>query len=634
MNGHGVGGETNHIAFFEDIPGRVDLWPIVEPETAEPTPEDWENPQDLKTPEHHVNRLASMVARNVKTMIETGSIPRKGSETTQVEPGDILILVRNRSGLFYPMLRALKKLSLPVAGADQLILNDELAVKDITSLLAFLSMPDDDLALAEVLKSPLFGWSEQALFSLAHARTAVTLWREMFIRQAEWPETFEILNELRKESDFLRPYDLIQRILVRHKGRSKFLARLGDEAEDGLDALLHQALQYEATETPSLTGFIGWLGAEEIKIKRVLDESSNLIRVMTVHGSKGLEAPIVILPDTLREVSSPKDEMIDLGQGRVVWKSAKESNGGILEDAITKLKDKNDEEERRLLYVAMTRAENWLIVAGAGKKKKDGTCWYTLVEDGMQAAQSDEFVFEAGPGKRYEHGNWPERRAVTRTISEADNNLPNWAVRPPSEPEMKKPVLSPSDLGGAKALPSENAGRTEEEAMRRGRHLHLLLEHLPTYDKDKWRDIAGALLSRGDEPALTHEVDELLEEAERVLSGLYEWDVFGEKSLAEVPFSGALPSLNGGMVHGIMDRLIVQDEVVQIVDFKSNMTVPETAAEIPEGVLRQLGAYAEICGIIYPNKVVQTAVLWTKTATLMPVEHDIVIAALGRARVP
>jgi ATP-dependent helicase/nuclease subunit A len=629
--GHGVGGETHHIAFFDTTPGRVDQWPLVEPEETDPEPDDWENPKDLLAPEHHSLRLAGMIARNVKSMIETGSIPRKGDADTNIEPGDILILVRNRSGLFYPMIRALKKLSLPVAGADQLVLNDELAVKDMTSLLAFLSLQDDDLALAEALKSPLFGWSEQDLYSLAHNRTAVTLWRELRDKQADWPTTFQILDDLRSTSDFLRPYDLIQRILVRHGGRQKFLARLGNEAEDGLDALLHQALHYESTQTPSLTGFISWLGAEKIKLKRVLDESSNLIRVMTVHGSKGLEAPIVILPDTLREPTEPRDELVDLSPNKTVWKSSKDSNPEQIKQSLTRLKTKNDEEERRLLYVAMTRAENWLVVAGAGKMKKDTECWYRLVEDGMRAANAAEQAFPSGLGKRFSHGDWPER--ITKEIETAQTHtqLPDWAQTSAiSTPDQAK-FISPSDLGGAKALAGGPSSRDEETAMRYGSQLHLLLEHLPNHAQGSWFEIAISLLSSGEFFATLAELDPLLAEVSHVISQTYDWPIFGVHSLAEVPFTGTLPTLNNQPVHGIIDRLIVQDDSVRIVDFKSNEIVPQTSTAVPEGLLRQMGAYLEICKAIYPDKNIEIAILWTRTATLMPLTHDMVMSALRRA---
>ncbi|MFT7045096.1 MAG: ATP-dependent helicase/nuclease subunit A [Celeribacter sp.] len=629
--GHGVGGDTHHIAFFEDTPGRVDQWPLVETEKAEANPDDWENPTDLIAPEHHSIQLAGMIARNVKSMIETGSIPRKNMENTRVEPGDILILVRNRSGLFYPMIRALKKLNLPVSGADQLILNDELAVKDMTSLLAFLSLEEDDLALAEALKSPIFGWTEQDLFSLAHKRTAATLWRALQARSTEWPTTVDILEDLRKKSEYSRPYELLQRVLVRHGGRKKFLARLGNEAEDGLDALLHQALHYETTQTPSLTGFIGWLGAEKIKLKRVLDESSNLIRVMTVHGSKGLEAPIVILPDTLRDPKEPSDELIDLGLEKIAWKANKDNNPEALKEALTQLKNKNEEEERRLLYVAMTRAENWLIVAGAGTIKKNSSCWYQLIENGMRAAGATEMAFPSGIGTRYEHGDWPKRIGDSQVKTPNTTELPEWVQKVAVTDHDHQLFLSPSDLGGAKALAGSQSSRDEEAAMRYGSQLHLLLEHLPNHPSDIWPEIAKSLLSSGELFATLAELEPILTEASRTIQTKYDWDVFGKLSLAEVPFSGVLPSVNNQCVHGIIDRLIVEDGVVRVVDFKSNEVVPTVPEQVPEGLLRQMGAYFEVCSAIYPSKTIEVAILWTRTATLMPLPHDMVMLALREA---
>lgn len=630
--GVGVGGATEHIAFFDDIPGRVDLWPLIEPEKGPDDPEDWENPVDIITPEHHSARLAQRVADFVANLLESGSIPDKNGIGRPVTPGDIMILVRSRSELFGRILRTLKShpARIPVAGADRLTLNDELAVKDIRSLLAFLSLQDDDLALAEALKSPLFNWSERDLYQLAHGRTTITLWRALYERRAEWPETFEILEDLRQTSDFLRPYDLIERILIRHNGRQNFIARLGKEAEDGIDALLYQARAYETSETPSLTGFIAWLEAQDIQLKRVLDETSNLVRVMTAHGSKGLEAPIVILPDTLKSLRETRDEFIEPDSGQVVWKGPKEQRSDVVKRSLNRLKMADLEEDRRLLYVAMTRAEKWLVVCGAGEEKEAADSWYNLVRRGLAELPTQKVDFGDFEVDRYAYGDWPTPQTGEVRAKQMPPVLPDWCHFPAPEPDLATAVLSPSDLGGAKALPGEANVLDQEAAMRRGSQLHRLIEILPEVAPDRRAQVAHHVLTTGENAALDDEVGDLLEEALGVLNASYDWDVFGANSLAEVPYTSQLSTKGGQVIHGIIDRLIIMPDRVQIIDYKSNAVIPEQSGDIPEGLLRQLGAYAEAMALIYPDREIETAILWTRTAELTVVPLDIVMSALHR----
>ena len=239
-------------------------------------------------------------------------------------------------------------------------------------------MPEDDLSLASALKSPLFGWTEQDLFTLAHHRPEKGfLWSAL--RAADGHDaTKAILRDLRKQADFLRPYDLIERILTRHKGRLNLLARLGIEAEDGIDALLSQALVYESTGAPSLTGFLAAMQTDDLEVKRQMDSQGDRIRVMTVHGAKGLESPIVFLPDTAKKKNEVRADLYPAGN-HMIWKtkadSASEAQGALKDE----LAEAQNEENMRLLYVAMTRAEQWLVIGAAGDVGDGSESWYSLV---------------------------------------------------------------------------------------------------------------------------------------------------------------------------------------------------------------------------------------------------------------
>ena len=618
-----LGGDMRHLAFGDDMPGRAELWPVVaKADKAED--EHWENPVNLVTDDHHSVRLAGQIAERVKAMIDGGhQIPIKGSKPLKlraVHAGDFLILVQRRSDVFAQIIRACKQLGLPIAGADRLKLGAELAVKDIAALLSFLATPEDDLSLAVVLRSPLCGWSEGQLYTLAQGRAGY-LWQALRAAADQHPETMAMLNDLRNQTDFLRPFDLIERALTRHDGRKRLIARLGPEAEDGIDELLSQALAYERNDVPSLTGFLGWLQTDDVDVKRQMESEGHKIRVMTVHGAKGLEAPIVILPDTADRQPRDYDEIYRFGsQGPAVWKtSAKESPVAITEERAAR-SARRAAESLRLLYVAMTRAQSILVVAAAGEVKSEGA-WYNIVQAGMLAAGAAPLP---GGGLVLEFGDLPKVGATDHTAP-TKPVLENWARTLPPDAPRAAAFVSPSNLGGAKALPGDAGGDDEQTALDHGHLLHLLLEHLPTAAPADWPTMARALI-----PDQTT-CEGLLAEATGVLSNPSLAHLFAPGTLAEVPITA---QIGARRLYGAIDRLVITDTHVLAVDYKSNHKVPTTAAATPEGLLRQMGAYAAALAQIYPAHQIDTAILWTQTPQLMPLDRDIVSAALLRATIP
>jgi len=628
-----LGGAPEHLAFHETLPGRVDLWPAVPaPEKTDPAP--WEDPVDLPGADTAPVVLARAIAAEIAAMIESGvQIPTKDGPRP-VTAGDFLILVQRRSGLFYEIIRACKTAGLEVAGADRLRLGGELAVKDIVSVLAFLATPEDDLALAEALRSPLFGWSEDALYRLAQPRKGY-LWQAL--RESGAEETLALLRDLLDQADFLRPYDLIERLLSRHDGRRRLVARLGIEAEEGIDALCAQALAYEQAEVPSLTGFLVWLGADEIEIKRQSESGGRALRVMTVHGSKGLEAPIVILPDTAKRRMSQRGEILLSPEGLPFWKGGPLPPSGVLAEAQAEALERERRERLRLLYVAMTRAEKWLIVATAGEEEEEGEHWHAHIAEGMKAAGTEtvsaysEALSALGPILRFAHGDWPASGTAAVALAERQIALPDWALRRVTAPAMAASVLSASDLGGAKALPGETLLNSTEAALRRGRQLHLLLEHLPHWPSEGQVELARDLLSFSEDPADLDETETILAQAKRVLQTVSEAGFLSDTSLAEVEITAEIPELGGRQLHGVIDRLQVRPDCIRVLDYKSNAVVPKTVAEVPLGLVRQMAAYRSALRQIYPGRRIESLLLWTTTGTMMPLGDAQLDAALAGA---
>lgn len=621
----GLGDPPRHVAFRHALPGRVDIWPTL-PEPETPERPDWTQPVDVPAENDARTELARAVARQIGAMLGTPIPDARTGEARPIGPGDIQILVQRRSDLFDALIGELKSAGLPVAGADRLKLAAELAVRDITATLAVLATPEDDLCLAAALRSPLFGLSEDDLYRLAAGRQrGEYLWARL--RQSHHRRTWDILDDLADHADFFRPYDLIARLLTRHGGRAALLARLGPEAEDGIDELLSQALAYEQVETPSLTGFLVWLQSDDVQVKRQLPGGSGgLIRVMTVHGSKGLESPVVILPETQKRRPANGQRQVRL-DGMPAWRGAAAERCDAVALAVADWERRQEEERRRLLYVAMTRAESWLIVASAGETGDGLDSWHAMIADGAGRAglvRSDLLLDALSPalgtGLRLTFGDWPTTAEATASPPPPQRQAPDWALRlPPPAPDFVAPITA-TGLGGAKVLASASEG-DRDAAMLRGTRLHLLLEHLPAHPPSDWPRISRALLA-GAEGGLPDapELAELLDEAGQILSAPELAQVLQPPAeaqvLSEVALTAPLPDL--GTLNGVIDRLIVTPDAVTAIDYKTNTEVPARAEDVPEGILRQMAAYRAALRGIWSDRPVHTAVLWTAARSLMP----------------
>lgn len=623
----GFSPEQSHISFWPDLPGRVDLWPV-KPAPEAPDDPPWHMPVDLRAESDPDVVLAVQIAEAIAMMIAQGQPIPDGSAMRPVHAGDFLILVQRRAALFHEVIGACKARDLPIAGADRLKVAGELAVKDLAAILSFLATPEDDLSLAVALRSPILGWNEAELYGLASGRSQTYLWEALRKRGAEFPDTMRILNDLRDHSDFLRPYDLIERILTRHDGRRRMLARLGPEAEDGIDALLSQALAYERRAVDSLTGFLVWLETDDMEIKRQMDSAGDRIRVMTVHGAKGLEAPIVILPESGDRQIRVREQILKTG-GAPLWKMQAAAMPEAQTVIVDAMKEAEEAERDRLLYVAMTRAEKWLIVAAAKQPGESGDSWYDKIRAGMVQMGAAPHRFDGADGLRLERGDWVAATAHPEPTARPSAPLlePYMTAHADASVEAPPP-LSPSDLGGAKALPGD-PGQVEDAAKLRGRQIHLLLEVLSTLPEADWPGAADAILSQGPDAAGTEQIPPLLNEVAAVLRNAKLKHLWGAGALPEVGITADIAGL--GRLNGVIDRLIITEQAVLIVDFKTNILVPFSADACPEGLLRQMGAYAAMAAQIYPEHRVDTAILWTADASLMPLRADAVAAALKRA---
>jgi ATP-dependent helicase/nuclease subunit A len=633
-----------HEAVRRGALGAVDIWPLAAPdEAAEADP--WDLPVDLPKPSSPVTRLSERIARTLKRWSEAG----RDDLGRPFAPGDAMILVRNRGPLFEAINRALRDAGLPTAGADRLKIGRHIAVLDLMAAARVAVFPRDDLMLAGLLKSPLVGLDDDDLITLAPARQGSL--REALSEAAQAdPGRFgaadAFIEEIRALAARSGPFAFFARLAGPGGGRRKLIGRLGPEAGDAIDALMAQALAEETRGSGSLVRFIETMARSEAEIRRDLDETAGLVRVLTVHGAKGLEAPVVILADIgkapetrklprlLRLMASDAPDATVLGH---VWSPRKGEHPAAALEALEIARLREEEEHRRLLYVAMTRAMDRLIVAGhiGAKGKIDGS-WRAMIEAGLAAKGGlvdvphplgDETVRRWRQGGGSETGE-PASRAGTQAPER-----PDWIDRPaPAEPGLSPP-LRPSraiDAADAAARPLEDP--VVADALAAGAFAHLALEVLPAVPAQRRREAAAALArARGGGLAperLERLVADILALIDRPdLAGL-----FGPGSLPEAPVAGevTLPDGSRRAVAGRIDRLAVTEDAVIVADFKTGAHVPASAAGLAPSHLAQLAIYRTLIGGLFPGRAVRALLIYTASAAVIEPAAGTLDAALMR----
>ncbi|MBR2034021.1 MAG: UvrD-helicase domain-containing protein, partial [Alphaproteobacteria bacterium] len=388
-----------HIPFRVGDGGKVEIWPLLEAEKDE-NPDVWMPPVERKTSNTTSSRLAKLIAQKIKYMVENENLV---SKNRKLQYRDFMILVQRRNAFVEELVRECKQIGVSIAGVDKIKLSEQIAVQDLIALGNFLLLPTDDLTLAEVLKSPLFGFDDDDLFELCYNRKNASLWTRLG-DNSKYKETYQILQNLLNMADYVRPFELYSYVLNTLQGRKKFEIRMGAEVDDGLDEFINMTIDFEREHIPTLQSFISWIGKDEVEIKRELEQSEiDAVRIMTVHGSKGLQAPIVILPDMVRQVNSKK------GMG-MLWddifyyplsSADYEKNCEAIKE---REKQSENEEYRRLLYVALTRAEDRLCLCGYYQKNKPkDDCWYELCASSLKplcVQQGDNLIYEVA--QRYD----------------------------------------------------------------------------------------------------------------------------------------------------------------------------------------------------------------------------------------
>jgi ATP-dependent helicase/nuclease subunit A len=563
-----------------------------------------------------------------------------------VRPGDILILVRSRDEFVRKLIRALKMRDIPVAGADRMTLSEQLAVMDLMAVGAFALLPDDDLNLATVLKSPLIGFDDDDLFDLAYDRSGA-LWsvlRDKAGSNERYADAVTRLRDWLSRADAAPPYEFFAGLLEERQMQMRLalISRLGVDAGDAIDEFLNMALDYERIAPPSLQGFLDWMLKSEAQVKRDMEQGRDEVRIMTAHGAKGLEANIVILPDTTKGASSgggAKPKLLPLPRtsappgapDHLVWVPSGTMPLEAIEEAKNVLKHAEREEHNRLLYVAMTRARDRLYVCGwKGANTPPKECWHALVSAGLEGLAKPAIGALGDPVLRYESVQTADPQDSAEDVDgvPAAEPLPDWARVDAAHEEPATLPLTPSAISAAPAETGLQLGeadvvppleRGDPARFLRGNLIHALLEHLPGIAPDKREERALEFVAvRG------RDMDEaqrkaIVSETMTILSHETFAPIFAPASLAEVPIVARLERTTGPAIElsGQIDRLVVLDDEILIVDYKTNRPPPKSPEEVAPLYCRQLAAYRAALAQMYPDKRIRAALLWTDVPDLM-----------------
>ena len=622
-----------HIALPVAPPSLVEIWEPVEPEKGAEI-DGWDAPFDQVSETSPRVRLARRIARTVRRLVEARA--PVGTEGRALRYGDVLVLVRQRGELFEAIIRALKNENVEVAGADRLMLTEHIAVMDLMVLADALLLPADDLALATILRSPLFGFSDNDLFALAWNRGPLPLRTALGRRASEtkFAEAAARLDRLAELAKRETPFDFYAQVLGADGARRRFLARLGPEANDALDEFLNLALEYERRETPSLQGFLAWLRQARAEVKRDMEIARDEVRVMTVHGAKGLEAPLVILADTMTPPAGPRQpRLLTLSGGAVVWPGKKADDSSAMASARLATLAEARDEYRRLLYVAMTRAADRLIICGAGgeRKRPDG-CWYDLV----RATLAPQLVEETDGGEKVLRF----RQAAAEPAAVAPAGVPAKTAEPelPSWLRQAAPVQAPrpAPLAPSSAFDEEIGQKVpgtagdRQKALQRGQIVHRLMQSLPDIAPAARKSALQHYLGNAARDLSPDERAEIARHALAILEDNKFADVFAPGSRPEVPIIGRISRSDGEplLVAGQVDRLIATDKAVLVVDYKTDSVVPDRLDDVPAAYIAQLALYRAVLTRIYPGKHVRAALIFTAGPLLVEISSSTLDAAL------
>lgn len=592
--------------------GRVEFWELTEPDADDESSKVWRPPVEKIASMSSSVKLAKKIAENIKKKVESGEILK--SKNRPLRYSDFLILVQRRNSFVEELVRECKTLGVNIGGIDKINVLDQIAVQDLIALAKFVLLPEDDLNLACLLKSPIVGLNDSHLMDICLDRGNASVWQSLKNNSA-YEKEVNLLNILKEKSVVCRPFEFFEFVLDKLQKRKSFVARLGRDCEDAIDEFVNLSIDFEREHIPTLQTFVKWVEEGDVEIKREQEQKDNdVIRVMTVHGSKGLQAPVVILPDTVRMKNVGREGRLLVDNDLIFYPLSKDYYEKKCEELLEKESKLSLEEYNRLLYVALTRAEECLCICGyKNKNNPKEKSWYSMCKEAFSE------IAEVGKnGLFYDVKQLVEPKAENLSEkTEKEIVVPKWVYEKPSvENALMKP-LTPSHQDESKiAVLSPLKADEDGNLYNRGKIIHKLLQFLPLANEENRESLAKEFLKKHAKDFDEVEKNKILTEVCSLLNDRRFADLFSQSSVAEVALMG---QVGDRIINGQIDRLVVGKDKVMIVDYKTNRPPAKRLEDVPKAYIKQMRAYKDVVSKIYSGKKVETYILWTNSATIMQV---------------
>ncbi len=594
--------------------GKVEMWPVITKDAKKDSDAVWLPPVERVVEVSPAVRLAQQIASYIKEKVSKGEMLE--SKGRPIKYSDFLILVQRRNAFVEAVVRACKTLGVAISGVDKIKLSEQIAVQDLLALAKFALLPDDDLNLACVLKSPLFGLDDDDLFKLCYNRAPKSVWARLK-ENPGYQATADVLQKIYRLAAEVRPFEFFAYVMSELQGRKKFVARLGFDCTDALDEFCNLTLAFEREHIPSLQLFVEWMQKDDVEVKRNLEQKDvDAVRLMTVHASKGLQAPIVILPDMVRLRSTKEDIGLLGDEQMILYPLGKE----YYEENCKHIKQQETQhdldEYHRLLYVALTRAEDRLCLCGYSSRKANEKCWYEICREALEkiGIKDDKDIVAYTTEQQLA----PDTSKNKGKQQGSQAELPRWTMTKPQAQGLLSKPLTPSHQDESKiAAVSPLMQNRDKTLYARGLLIHKLLQFLPNVALPERHSVCRQFLetqatdySAEDRELIQNEVMNLISNAEFA-------PLFSAQSRSEVALMGQVDDC---IISGQIDRLVVEADRVMIVDYKTNRPAAKALKDVPVAYLKQMAAYRELIKKIYPDKKVESYILWTNTAQIMKIE--------------
>jgi ATP-dependent helicase/nuclease subunit A len=597
------------------------------------------------------NALAKRIASTIRGWIDNEE--PLVAQGRPINAGDIMILVRSRNSLVDHLISALKSENVPVSGVDRMVISDQIAVQDIVAALSFAMMPDDDLNLASLLKSPFIGWDDAKIEPYAHGRGQTPLWTT--IKNGNETQTIEWLRQLIETISTQSVFDAMTHILVTQTpndsktGWQAITSRLGLEAIDAVEELLSMAQNYDLNHSDlAIQGFLHYIGSDKRDLKRELESGGDMVRIMTVHASKGLQSPIVIMPDTTslpRASGNSDDGFLWTRESIPLWIKSGDDKNTLYQSLQDQLRADDLDEYNRLLYVAMTRAEDRLIVCGHMNNRENSIndqSWYETVKAGLASLPDTQTTFEPWShddnymiGDKAENIVFETEQIVTPSNKKSSENiefkaarLPNWATAMMKAEHHPPKTMMPSKMDDHDIpVRSPLTAKDDKHRFKRGLLTHSLLQYLPNINDNERKKAAYIYLEK-QAPDLEKTVrEDIITECLNILNTPEFAPFFAEGSMAEIPVTGMVTDPKTGkidIISGEIDRMVITDDTVWIIDYKSNRPPPKNIKNVQKQYIKQLYSYKTLVKKMYPNHKIRTALLWTDGPYMMEIKDEVI----------